>query len=135
MAPGAPRGQRVTPAQNRRLGTNRRGSQVTWEVPNKEVLVPNAGDSKQRCPQVTRPSRNTHGWKGKTPQNERRAEGGCALTFILSIEASILNCWTVRRAWAMLLVVVAVLPDIFSEAGRFCFKRQRVILPGGGTAR
>ena len=36
-----------------------------------------------------------------------------ALTFILSMEASILNCCTVLRAWAMLLVL-AVLLDIFS---------------------
>lgn len=36
-----------------------------------------------------------------------------ALTFILSMEASILSCCTVLRAWAMLLVL-AVLLDIFS---------------------
>lgn len=52
----------------------------------------------------------------KKPGKKKRGEEGCALTFILSIEASILNCWTVRRAWAMLLVVLAVLPDIFGEA-------------------
>lgn len=74
-----------------------------------------------------------------TPQLEgektrRKSEEGRALTFILSIEASILNCWTVLRAWAMLLVVLAVLPDIFSEAVKFCFERQRVSFPEGGTA-
>lgn len=38
------------------------------------------------------------------------------LTFILSMEASILNCCTVLLAWAMLLVL-AVLLDIFN----YCF--------------
>lgn len=73
--------------------------------------------------------------RGKKTGKKKRSEEGRVLTFILSIEASVLNCWTVLRAWAMLLVVLAVLPDIFSEAAKLCFERQRVIFPESGTAR